>query len=169
MLHKTYTYISTSRPRRNRQHFADDIFKRILSMKMMEFSMKISLTFAPKGQINNIPPLFQKWPGAVQVTSHYLNQICWVYWCINATRLQRVKQISITTTAACTPKDIGIFFHYLYMVKPIRYIIDDLYSSHYFRNVNQGQPACIFHRFCLLNYRTACISSKFRIGYIPLW
>ena len=44
------TIINTSRPSRNRHHFADDIFKCI-------FLMKISQKFIPKGPITNIPSL----------------------------------------------------------------------------------------------------------------
>ena len=47
------------KPRRNRCHFADDIFKWVL--------LKISLKFVPKVRINNIPALVQfmawRWPG----------------------------------------------------------------------------------------------------------
>ena len=49
--------INTLRPRRNEQHFADDIFKRIFFNENVWFSIKISLKFVPKGPINNIPTL----------------------------------------------------------------------------------------------------------------
>ena len=49
----------TLRPRRNEQHFADDIFKRILFNANVWISIKISLKFVPKGPINNIPALVQ--------------------------------------------------------------------------------------------------------------
>ena len=51
--------INTLRPRRNEQHFADDIFKRLFFNENVWISIKISLKFVPKGQINNIPPLVQ--------------------------------------------------------------------------------------------------------------
>ena len=41
------------------RHFADDPFKRIFLNKTVEISIEISLKFAPKGQINNIPALVQ--------------------------------------------------------------------------------------------------------------
>ena len=47
----------SSRPRRNRRHFADDIFKCIFLNENVLISIKISLKFVPKGQINNIPAL----------------------------------------------------------------------------------------------------------------
>ena len=46
---------------------------------------KISLKFVPKGPINNIfQHWFREWLGAVQATSHYLNQWWLVYWRIYA-------------------------------------------------------------------------------------
>ena len=51
--------INTLRPRRNEQHFADDIFKRIFFNENVWISIKISLKFVPKGPINNIPALVQ--------------------------------------------------------------------------------------------------------------
>ena len=49
----------TLRPRRNEQHFADDIFKRIFVNGNVWISIKIPLKFVPKGPINNIPALVQ--------------------------------------------------------------------------------------------------------------
>ena len=46
-------------PRRNEQHFTDDIFKRIFFNKNVWILIKISLKFVPKGPINNIPSLVQ--------------------------------------------------------------------------------------------------------------
>ena len=55
------------RLRRNRCHYADDICKCIFLNENMWISIKISLTFVPKGPINNIPALHQimawRWPG----------------------------------------------------------------------------------------------------------
>ena len=51
--------INTLRPRRNEQHFADDIFKCIFFNENVWISIKISLRFVPKGPINNIPALVQ--------------------------------------------------------------------------------------------------------------
>ena len=55
----TYSIVNTLRPRRNEQHFADDIFKRIFFNENVIISTKISLKFVPKGPINNIPALVQ--------------------------------------------------------------------------------------------------------------
>ena len=55
----TWRFIDTLRPRRNEQHFADDIFKRIFFNENVWISMKISLKCVPKGPINNIPALVQ--------------------------------------------------------------------------------------------------------------
>ena len=51
--------INTLRPRQNGRRFADDIFKRIFLNENVRISIKISLKFAPKGPINNIPALVQ--------------------------------------------------------------------------------------------------------------
>ena len=52
-------HVNTLRPRRDEQHFADDIFKRIFFNENVWISFKISLKFVPKGPINNIPALVQ--------------------------------------------------------------------------------------------------------------
>ena len=41
----------------NGRHFPDDIFKCIFLNENVLISIKISLKFVPKGQINNIPAL----------------------------------------------------------------------------------------------------------------
>ena len=51
--------INTLRPRRNGQHFADDIFKRIFFNENVRISIKISLKFVPKGPVYNIQALVQ--------------------------------------------------------------------------------------------------------------
>ena len=49
--------INTLRPRQDGRHFPDDIFKCIFLNENVLISIKISLKFVPKGQINNIPAL----------------------------------------------------------------------------------------------------------------
>ena len=51
--------LNTLRPRRNRRHLADDIFKCIFMNENVLISIKISLKFIPMGPINNIPTLVQ--------------------------------------------------------------------------------------------------------------
>ena len=51
--------INTLRPRRNRRHLADEIFKCIFFNENLLISIKISLKFIPKGPINKIPTLVQ--------------------------------------------------------------------------------------------------------------
>ena len=51
--------INTLRPRRNEEHFADDIFKRIFVNENVWISIEISLKFVPKGPVNNILALVQ--------------------------------------------------------------------------------------------------------------
>ena len=71
---------NTLRPRQNGRHFANDIFKCIVLNENVWISIKISLRFVPKGPIINIPALFQIMAfGAVQATSHYLNQWWLIY------------------------------------------------------------------------------------------
>ena len=52
-------HFNSLRPRRNRRHFADDIFKCIFLNQNELISFRISLKFVPKVRINNIPPLIQ--------------------------------------------------------------------------------------------------------------
>ena len=56
---KQYYQINTLRPRQNGRHFADNIFKYIFLNENVQISIKISLNFVPRGQINNIPALVQ--------------------------------------------------------------------------------------------------------------
>ena len=49
--------INTLRPRQNGSYFPDDIFKLIFLNENAWISIKISLTFVPKGPISNIPAL----------------------------------------------------------------------------------------------------------------
>ena len=51
--------INTLRPRQNRRHFADAIFKCIFLNENVWLPIKISLKFVPQGPINNIPALVQ--------------------------------------------------------------------------------------------------------------
>ena len=50
---------NTLRPRQNGHHFADNIFKHIFLSENAWISIKISLKFVPRGQINNIRALVQ--------------------------------------------------------------------------------------------------------------
>ena len=52
-------FLNTLRPRQNGRHFADDTFNGIFLNKNIWFSINVSLTFLPKGRINNIPALVQ--------------------------------------------------------------------------------------------------------------
>ena len=51
--------LNTLRARRNRRHFADDIFKDIFLNENVWISIEISLKFVPKGPVDNIPSLVQ--------------------------------------------------------------------------------------------------------------
>ena len=50
---------NTLRPRQNGRHLPNDIFKRIFLNQNVRISIKISLKFVPKSQINNNPSLVQ--------------------------------------------------------------------------------------------------------------
>ena len=59
-LHLSRTYaFNKLMPRRDGRHFADDIFTCIFLNENAGISIKISLKFVRKGQINNIPTLVQ--------------------------------------------------------------------------------------------------------------
>ena len=51
--------VNTSRLRQKGSHFAEDTLKRIFLNENVRISLKISLKFVHKGQINNIPALVQ--------------------------------------------------------------------------------------------------------------
>ena len=55
----TKQYLNTLRPRQNGRHFADDILNSIFLNENVRIPIKISLTFVPKGPIDNIPSLVQ--------------------------------------------------------------------------------------------------------------
>ena len=55
----SFTEVNSLRQKRNRRHFADDIFKCIFMNENVWIPIKISLKFLPKGPINNIPALVQ--------------------------------------------------------------------------------------------------------------
>ena len=57
-LHREKTVMSL-RPKRNRSHFADGIFKCIFLNENVWIALKISLEYIPKIRINNIPALVQ--------------------------------------------------------------------------------------------------------------
>ena len=52
-------WVNSLRPRPNRRHFADDIFKCIFENEYEWISPRISLKIVPKVRINNIPALVQ--------------------------------------------------------------------------------------------------------------
>ena len=53
------SHMKSLRPRQNRRHFADDVFKCNFLNENVWIPIKISLKFVPKGPINNIPALVQ--------------------------------------------------------------------------------------------------------------
>ena len=55
----TVYQVNSLRPRPNRRHFADDIFKCISLIENASIPIKFSLKYVPRGPINNIPALVQ--------------------------------------------------------------------------------------------------------------
>ena len=55
----SWIFFNMLRPRQNGRHFPDHIFKCIFLNENVWIPIKISLTFVPKGPINNIPALVQ--------------------------------------------------------------------------------------------------------------
>ena len=56
---RNFLQLNTLRPRQNGRHFPDGIFKWIFLNEIILILIKISLTFVPRGRINNIPALVQ--------------------------------------------------------------------------------------------------------------
>ena len=88
-------WFNTLRPRQNRRHFADDIFKCIFLNEIVWIPIKISLKFVPKFPINNIPALVQimAWrrPGDKPLFEAMMIKLM---TCMCVTRPQWVKDIS---------------------------------------------------------------------------
>ena len=55
----SHATINTLRPRQHGRHFPDDIFRCILLNENIWIAINISLSFVPKGPIDNIPALVQ--------------------------------------------------------------------------------------------------------------
>ena len=103
-------WINLLRPKQNGRLFADYTFKRIFLNENIRILIKISLTFAPKGLINNIPALvlIMAWrrPGAKPISEPMLvrspTHIC-------VTRLQGV---NISSTCYGHPSDVCTTVHH---------------------------------------------------------
>ena len=67
------------RPKRNRRHFADDIFKCIFVMKMYCLRLKFRWSLFPRVQLRVFQHWVVEWLIADQATSHYLNLCSVVY------------------------------------------------------------------------------------------
>ena len=81
---KLWYPLNTLRPRQNSRHFPNDIFKCIFLNENVEFLLKFQWSLFPRVQFTIFQHWFRQWLGAVQATSHYLNQWWLVYWCIYA-------------------------------------------------------------------------------------
>ena len=108
--------INTLRPRQDGCHLPDDIFKCIFLNENVRILIKISLKFAPKGPINNIPALVQimAWrrPGDKPLSEPMMFNLP-THICV--TRPQWIKYQGNATS----PKDIQSFYnvHDVYWLK----------------------------------------------------
>ena len=108
------------RPRRNRRHFADAIFKCIFLNENVWIVLKISLKFVPKVRINNIPALVQMmaWrrPGDKPLSEQWWS----VYW-----RIYASLSLNELTGPACNMKLLYILGHVIILwilsrkIKPV--------------------------------------------------
>ena len=71
-------------------YFTDDIFKWIFLNKMYEFSLRFHWSLFLSFESTIFHHLFRSWLGAIQATSHYLNQRWLDYRCICVSRPQWV-------------------------------------------------------------------------------
>ena len=94
---QTLYVLNSLRPRRNRRHFAGDIFKCISLNENVWIALKFSLEFVPKVWINNIPALFQimawHWPGDKPLSEPMMISLL-MHICV--TRPQWVKGVAVT-------------------------------------------------------------------------
>ena len=76
--------VNTLRPRQNGCHFTNDIFKCIFLYEHACFRLIFRWSLFLRFKLTILKYWFRYWPGDDQVTSHYLNQWCLVYWRIYA-------------------------------------------------------------------------------------
>ena len=102
---------STLRPRQDCRNFPDDIFRCIFLNENTWIAIDISLSFVPKGPIDNIPAVAQIMAWRRSGASHYLNQWWLVYRRIYASlghhELTRVA-IDIAVITASHIREINI-------------------------------------------------------------
>ena len=98
-------WVNTLGPRQNGYHFADYIFKCIFLNENAWVSLKISLKFVPKVQINNIPALVQtmawRWPGNKPLSEPMMVSLL-THICV--TRPQWVNQQTFSTPHPKSPR-----------------------------------------------------------------
>ena len=115
--------LNTLRPRQNRRHFADDIFKCIFLNENAWILIKISLQFVPKCWINNIPALVQimAWrrpgdkplfePVLVRIPTHIcVTRPQWVsmkyFWFVAKLQCCKITVFNFTFFSICVRMDI---------------------------------------------------------------
>ena len=101
---KMFGNLNTLRPTQNGRHFADDIFKYIFLNENVWISLKISLKFVPRVQINNIPALVQimAWrrPGDKPLSEPMMDSLL-THICVTRPRLTNlpIHAATLTSTA----------------------------------------------------------------------
>ena len=125
----------TLRLKQNGLHIADDTFKCISWMKMLEFQLKFHWSLFLRVQFIIFHHWFRKWLGSNQVTRHYLDQWWLYYWHIYAPI--GLNELSIHTFAVICNK----------------LLIKSLASVVVWLNLHWSQSIIIFHKFMFLcNY-----------------
>ena len=78
-------FLLTHWGRDRKETISQKIFSNAFSwMKMLQLRLKFHWSLFPRDQLTIFQHWFRSWLGAVQSTSHYLNQWWSVYWCIYA-------------------------------------------------------------------------------------
>ena len=117
--------LNTLRPRKNGRHFADDMFKCIFLNVNVWIPIEISLTFVPKGSLNNNPALFQMMarrrsgdkPLSEPIMVSSLTHIC-------VTRPQWVNHVRYRCLSVCSAVDIcpiGNLVVWIHKISTVKY------------------------------------------------
>ena len=119
--------LNSLRPRRNRRHFADDIFNRIFLNENAWIPIKISLKFVPKGPINDIPALVQimAWhrPGAKPLSEPMMV----IYWRIYASL--GLNELRTWSECICC-----ILLHFVQVIYPL--CLFSFYPISFYKHLN---------------------------------
>ena len=163
--------INSLRPRLNKRHFADDIFKCIFLNENVWILLKISLKFVPKVRINNIPTLVQivAWrrPGDKPLSEPMLvillTHICVTrpQWVKDSILLEKDMHIFMYTCISVVENILLTYVKEVCMLFPVFWILhiqkQQLKSNKYLLPVTwKPMPIWALTKFCtFLNSRTS--------------